>query len=232
MTHLQPAPGEPDVDAAPTLAALRAQILARAAVEPAPTRGQLAARQRIVVGLALAVSLLVFLAWGGLRPDPRPARLVIETTVGSAILAVGIAIVALGRGRSMLGRPRPWLALAVMSTPLALFAWRVLTTARYAGMSEEWSTRPGMRCLLLSGMLAITPLVSLLWLRRGSDTVHPRLTAAAFGAAAGAAAWVVVDLWCPVGYVPHLLFGHVAPVVLLTVLSAVLGSRVLRLRRP
>ncbi|HYQ18902.1 MAG TPA: NrsF family protein [Polyangiaceae bacterium] len=232
MTRLQSSPNDPDADSGASLAELRAQILARAADEPAPTRAEVGARQRLILGLALAVSLLIFLAWGGLRPDPRPLRLVVETTVGSAILAVGVAIVALGRGGSMLGRPKPWLVLVVLSTPVALFAWRVLTTTRYPGMAAEWSTRPGLRCLLLSGMLAITPLLGLLWLRRGSDPVHPRMTAASFGAAAGAASWVVVDLWCPVGYVPHLLLGHVAPVVLLTVLSALLGSRVLRLRKP
>jgi len=63
-------------------------------------------------------------------------------------------------------------------------------------------------------------------LRRGSDPLHPVLTAAAFGAAVGAGAWVLVDLWCPVGYVPHVLLGHVLPLLLLIGLSALLGSRV------
>ena len=131
----------------------------------------------------------------------------------------------------MLGRPKSWLALVVVSTPIALLAWRLFTSARHPGMAAEWSTRPGLRCLLLSGMLAITPLLGLLWLRRGTDPVHPRMTAAALAAATGAGSWVMVDLWCPVGYVPHLLLGHVAPVVLLTALSALLGSRMLKLRK-
>jgi hypothetical protein len=41
---------------------------------------------------------------------------------------------------------------------------------------------------------------------------------------------VLVDLWCPVGYVPHLLLGHVLPLLLLMTLSAVLGSRVIALQ--
>jgi hypothetical protein len=228
---LETTPTDPGPEAGATLAELRARVLARAASEPAPTRADVAFQRRLVVGLALAVSLLIFLAWGGMRPSPRPSRLVLETTAGSAVLAIGIAILALGRGRSMLGRPKPWLAFAVVSTPILLFGWRVAVTARYPGMDAEWSTRPGLRCFVLSAMLAITPLLGLLWLRRGSDPIHPRLTAAAFAAAAGAAAWVLVDLWCPVGYVPHLLLGHVAPVVLLTALSALIGSRSLGLRR-
>jgi hypothetical protein len=215
----------------PTLAELRARVLQRATQEPAPTRAQHAARQHIVIALSLAVSLLVFLALGGVRSSPRPTKLMLETAIGSTVLAIAVASVALGRGRSMLGRPGLWLWLVVVSTPIALFGWRVFTSARYAGMTAEWSTRPGLRCLLLSGMLAITPLLGLLWLRRGSDPVHPRMTAAALAAAAGAGSWVLVDLWCPVSYVPHLLLGHVAPVVLLTLLSAVLGGRVLKLRK-
>ena len=229
---LEPAHPDPSAEGGATLAELRARVLARAAREPAPTRGDVALQRRLVVGLALAISLLIFLAWGGIRPSPRPSRLVLETTAGSAVLAIGVAILAFGRGRSMLGRPKPWLAFAVVSTPVLLFGWRVLVTARYPGMDAEWSNRPGLRCFVLSGMLAITPLLGLLWLRRGSDPLHPRLTAAAFGAAAGAAAWVLVDLWCPIGHVPHLLLGHVAPVVLLTALSALIGSRSLGLRKP
>lgn len=228
---LEPTPTDPGLDGGATLAELRARVLTRAADLPAPTRGDAALQRRLVVGLALAISLLVFLAWGGIRPGPRPNRLVLETAAGSAVLALGIGILAFGRGRSMLGRPQPWLGLAIVSTPVMLFVWRVLMTARYDGMAAEWNTRPGLRCFVLSGLLAITPLFGLLWLRRGSDPVHPRLTAAGFGAAAGAAAWVLVDLWCPVGYVPHLLIGHVAPVVSLTVLSALIGSRTLGLRK-
>jgi len=229
---LEAPPTNPGPEEGATLAELRAQVLLRAAREPAPTRDDVVRQRRLVAALALAISLLIFLAWGGMRPSARPSRLVLETAAGSAVLALGIAVVALGRGRSMLGRPKPWLALSVVAAPVLLFGWRVLITTRYPGMDAEWSTRPGLRCFVLSAMLAITPLLGLLWLRRGSDPIHPRLTAAAFGAAAGAAAWVLVDLWCPVGYVPHLLLGHVTPVVLLTTLSALLGSRSLSLRRP
>lgn len=213
------------------LADLRARVLAQAGRQPAPTRAQLSLRSIVVAMLVLAVSLLVFFAWGGVRASPRPGMLVLETAVGSAFLAGSVAVAALGRGRSMLGRSRPWLWLVVVATPLALFGWRVLASARYPGMMVEWTERPGFRCFAFSSVLALTPLLGVLWLRRGTDPVNPYLTAAAFGAAAGAGAWVFVDLWCPVGYVPHLLLGHVAPIVLLTVLSAAVGSRLLRLRR-
>jgi hypothetical protein len=41
---------------------------------------------------------------------------------------------------------------------------------------------------------------------------------------------VLVDLWCPVGHVPHLLAGHVGPMLLVGAVGAVAGARVLGVR--
>jgi len=207
-------------------AQLRAQVIELSARSPSPTRSRLALEQRFVLMIVMLVPLLVFIAWGGIRMGPRPDRLVLQTALGSAGLAACLAIVGIGRGRSMLGRPRSWLLTQVLLTPVLLFAWRVLSSACYPHMMEQWVDRPGVRCFTLSVVLAFAPLLGLLWLRRGSDPLHPVLTAAAFGAAVGAGAWVLVDLWCPVGYVPHVLLGHVLPLLLLIGLSALLGSRV------
>lgn len=208
-------------------AQLRAQVIGLTAREPSPTRAQLSRKQRIVLCIVMLVPLLVFIAWGGIRVGPRPERLVLQTALGSAVLAAGLAIVGIGRGRSMLGRPRSWLVVQVLLTPLLLLCWRVLSSARYPNMMVQWVDRPGLRCFALSMILALAPLLGVLWLRRGSDPLHPRLTAAASGASVGAGAWVLVDLWCPVGYVPHLLLGHVLPLLLLVALSALLGGRVI-----
>ena len=61
--------------------------------------------------------------------------------------------------------------------------------------------------------------------------MHPVTSGAASGVAAGAGAWAMIDLWCPVAYPPHLLLGHVLPIVLLTVVGAVLGGRLLGVGR-
>ena len=220
-------PQNPDA----SLAELRARVLAQAGEQPAPTRAQVSRQRGVAAVLVLLVTLALFFAWGGVRSSPRPDKLVLETALGSAILAVGIALAALGRGRSMLGRSRGWLWAVVVAAPLALFAWRVLASSQYPGMMVQWAERPGWRCFAFSCALAVAPLLTVLWLRRGSEPVHPYLTAAAFGAAAGAGAWVLVDMWCPVAYVPHLLLGHVAPLLLLSVLGALVGSRILKLRK-
>ncbi|HKO51103.1 MAG TPA: NrsF family protein [Polyangiaceae bacterium] len=213
------------------VAQLRARVIDLTTREPSPTRAQLSRKHRLVLCIAMLVPLLVFIGWGGIRVGPRPERLVLETALGSAVLAAGVAIVGIGRGRSMLGRPRAWLVTQVLLTPVLLFGWRVLTSAGYPNMMNRWLDRPGFRCLSLSLILALAPLLGLLWLRRGSDPVQPRLTAAAVGAGVGAGAWLLVDLWCPVGYVPHLLLGHVLPLLVLIALSALVGSRVIAVAR-
>ncbi len=214
-----------------SLATLRTRVLAHAGAEPSPTRSQLAQRQRLLVLAAVLVPLLVFLLLGGVRASPRPTQLVVETALGAALLATVIACLALRRGSSMLGRPRVWLGAVVLLTPVVLFAWRTLASSRYPEMMTEWVTRPGLRCFALSEALAVVPLLGLLWLRRGSDPTHPQLAGAAVAAAVGAATWVLVDLWCPVSYVPHLLLGHVLPLLLLMLVGGLLGGRLLNVRR-
>jgi hypothetical protein len=221
----------PKGSSAKTLAQLRSQVLEQARREPAPTRAGLAAKQRTVAIVALVVPLLIFGALGGVRLGPRPSELALMTALGSALLAGAAAIFGFARGRSMLGRPRAWLLGVALLTPSLLFTWRSLVSSHYPDMMAQWSERPGLRCLLLSGALSLAPLAGALWLRRGTDPVHPHLSAAGIGATVGAGSWVLVDLWCPVGYVPHVLLGHVAPLVLVVLISALFGGRILAQKR-
>jgi hypothetical protein len=181
--------------------------------------------RRWVAVAGLLSSLVVFVAWGGFRTAARPGRLVLETALGSAVVAATAAAVTLRRGRSMLGRPRAHLLAVAFFTPAVLFAWKVFASARYPGALAEWPDRPGLRCLLLGCLLSIGPLLALLWIRRGSEPANPRQNAAALGASAAAGAWVLVDTWCPVAYVPHLLLGHVLPVIACVAAAVALGSR-------
>ena len=209
-------------------AQLRAQVIEQARSEAAPTRAQLMARNAVLLAVCTLAPLAIFLGMGGVRAAPRPQALVLETALGSALLALLVASAGLSRGRSMLGRPRAFLVSVVLLTPLSLLAWRVLSSSQYPDMMQKWSARPGLRCFLLSCSMSAVPLLGVLWMRRGSMPANPRLTAAAFAAAVGAAVWVLVDLWCPVGYVPHLLLGHVLPMTLLMALSALFGSRLFK----
>ena len=139
------------------------------------------------------------------------------------VIAVTALMVVLKRGRSMLGRPAPLLLGLALVIPIALVAWKLGVSARFPGMMEPWPERPGYRCLLLSCLMVAWPLIAVVLVHRGSDPVHPRLRGAAIGAAVGACAWVMVDLWCPVAYAPHVMLGHAMPLVLSTALGTWLG---------
>jgi hypothetical protein len=167
------------------------------------------------------------LAAGGVRLGPRPPLLVVATALGGAGLTLAALFLALGRSRSMLGRPLGILLLASVCLPAALLTWKSYLSALFPEMDAPWPGRPGLRCLGLGVALSLVPLFSALVARRGSQVVHPGAGGAAIGVAAGMAAFVFVDLWCPVGFLPHLLLGHLLPIVIAVLLGALVGPRLL-----
>jgi len=90
----------------------------------------------------------------------------------------------------------------------------------------QWTLRPGLRCFSLSLLVAVGPLLCFLAIRR-SAPLRPALNGAVMGLAAGASAWVAVDVWCPVAYLPHLLIGHVLPLFVLAAAGALIGRATL-----
>jgi hypothetical protein len=166
----------------------------------------------------------------GIRTGPRPTPLIIATAVGSATIAAASLWVAVARGKSMVGRPRAWLLATIVLAPACYLAWKVASTAPFPVMSDRWPGRVGLKCFGLCLLFSVPPLATLFYLRRGSDPVHPQALGAAYGAAVGACATLLVDLWCPVAYVPHLLLGHTLPVALLSLIGAWLGHRFLTIR--
>jgi hypothetical protein len=209
---------------------LKEKLLARVRATPRASVSQF--RMRSIVLLAVALSLsAVFFDWrGGLRQAPRPTELVLETALGALVIAAVAWWTALGRGGSMLGRPARMLTALAVLTPVALFLWKLIWSAQDAGMMDAWPERPGFRCLYLSLATGFWPLLAMLALRQGTDPNHPSVTGASMGVAAAACAWVFIDLWCPVAYVPHLMLGHVLPVAILAVAGALLGRFLLRVR--
>jgi hypothetical protein len=209
---------------------LKNKILAAAASETSATRQERVVRSAILALSAVAVPLLLFTLVGGARVGPRPVGLVAMTVLGTSAIAAWALFAAFGRGQSMLGRSRGLLLGTALAVPVAFLIWKVAASSGVPHMLDPWPDRPGLRCLALTALFAAWPLVALGWERSGSDPVHPRALGLALGVAAGAAAAVLVDLWCPVGHVPHLLTGHVAPMLLLGGLGALVGARVLGVR--
>ena len=209
---------------------LKQRILTAAAADPSPARGRISAGSAVLVGSAVVTPLLLFFLVGGVRAEPRPLSLVLATGLGALAIAACALFVALGRGPSMLGRARGWLIGTAVVAPLAFVTWKIAFSAGVPEMMSAWSSRPGYRCFALTAALGSWPFFVMAWLRRGSDPTHPRSLGLALGVSAGAAAVALVDLWCPVGHVRHLVAGHVAPMLVLGLLGILAGQRILAVR--
>jgi len=123
-----------------------------------------------------------------------------------------------------------WLTAVVVGTPALLFAMMFAFAVLHPEVTLLHPERIGYRCLGLTLAGAVFPLLSLAFIRRGSDPVHPVATGAALGAACGAAAGVMVELWCPVAAPRHVAVGHILPIAIVSVLGALLGARVIAMR--
>ena len=226
-------------------AGLKARVLAAAAAEPSPTRVAVNRRNILIGMLAAASGVGAFLIFSTLMSEGQLVRLggevlpyrhlerpvwLVVTTAGGALGVAAIALwFALCRGRSMLGRSRRALLYGIALIPLGLFAWKVSCSLVFGDPMVDWPERAGLRCLSLSLLIAAGPLLAFLAARR-SAPVQPVLNGAAIGVASGACAWVALDLWCPVAFVPHLLLGHVLPLCILAGAGALLGEAVLSVR--
>lgn len=217
---------------------LRARVMAAVAAEPSPTRAAVRRRSQRLGVVAAASAIGAFVVFSALLSDSQLLRLggdvgprqhvarslglVVTTATGAIAVAAAAVWLALGRGRSMLGRPRRPLVYGGLAIPLALLAWKVGASLAFGAAMVPWPERPGERCLSLSLLVAAGPLLCFLAVR-GRAPAWPALNGAVIGCAAGACAWVAVELWCPVSYLPHLLLGHVLPVVVLAGAGGLLG---------
>ena len=206
---------------------LRARVLAAAAATPSPTRRE---KRRSVATLLLAsvvVALALFEGAGGLEhAKGRPLSITLAIAGGWGLFCAALSWITLGRGRSTLGRAPALIFLAALATPALLIAWMHVFDGSYV----EPFVRFGWRCFGYNLLMAALPLVSLLVLRRGAEPRSPWALGAGIGAVCGAWAGVLVDLWCPLTNLPHVLFGHVLPVALLVAAGALLGQRTLGVR--
>ena len=224
---------------------IKARVLAVVGAEPSPTRTAVNLRNTLLNMLAGVGGMVAFVVFALFMSDSQLLRLggqvspqqhldrsiwLVATTAGGALGVAATAVwLALWRGRSMLGRSRRSLLYGSALIPIGLFAWKVICSLAFAYPMMAWPERPGLKCLALSLLIAIGPLSAFLAVRRRAP-VRPALNGASMGIAAGACAWVAVDLWCPVASVPHLLLGHVLPLCILAAVGAVLGDAFLSVR--
>ena len=203
---------------------LRQRVLAAVAAERSPARPAMARLRWLLLGGAGAASLAIFALAGGVRPTGRPAALWVVTSAGAMAVAAAATVLAFRRGPSMLGRSASVLLGVALVTPVLLLAWKLGVSSLIPEMTRWWPERPGFRCLKLATATGLAPTAAMLYLWRGTAPAHPRLTGLALGVSAGALVWVLVDVWCPVAHVHHLLLGHVLPLACFGAIGAAAGG--------
>jgi hypothetical protein len=207
---------------------LKRRVLAAVRTQPAPTQSAVRQRGWLTFGICAAIALAVFAWAGGVRIYDRPGLLIVWTCVGWIVAASAAAAFGVARGRSMLGRSTASLIWLIIALPVALLAWKIGVTLPFGSeMVAPWPGRPGFRCLGLSLAMAAPLLAAFVVIRRRSDPVHPGIAGAVLGITAGVAAGTFVDLWCPVAHLPHLLLGHIVPLVVVALIGAWVGRRLL-----
>jgi hypothetical protein len=118
-----------------------------------------------------------------------------------------------------------WLAIAVAPTLAALAV--IAGVSWPDGALDVVGIGAHAMCFTLSVLLSLGPLVACMTAGRGTEAVAPRRSGAALGAVAGVWAGLAMQLHCSVAWVPHVLLGHVLPVVLTTAAGFALGTTVL-----
>jgi hypothetical protein len=161
----------------------------------------------------------------------RPLWFCLAAAVTWAAVAALSMMGALGHERGASWRSGGVLLAIAVGTPALLFGLMFAAAVVAPDLTAPCTERTGLRCIGLTMAAAVFPLLALLRVRRQSDPVHPAATGAALGSACGAAAGVMVVLWCPVASPAHIALGHVLPVVVLSVIGALLGARALAVRR-
>ena len=207
---------------------LRDKILADAAATKSRTRSEGRRRAVLFYAVAALLGLPLFVLWGGFEHAAgRPLSLTVGLSAGALLLAVAAASVAWWRGKSQIGRSQTALLAIAVLVPIITYVWMVSWHGRYT----EPFQRVGWRCFAMTIASGSPLLVAALWLRKHTIAVHPVAGGAALGAAAGAFGSVTVDLWCPLTNSPHVLIGHVFPIILLAFVGTIAGRFVLAVRR-
>ncbi len=210
---------------------VRARILAQVGATPSPTRDAGRVHLWLILPSSVIVAGALYFAFGGANHGQgRATWFYAASSVGWVMVATLSAWGALYKGGSAVGRTRAWLLATAVGTPAALFAMMFGFAVAHPEVTMIHPERLGLKCLGLTVAAAAFPLVALANLRRSSDPVHPVATGTALGSACGASAGVMVELWCPVATPAHVALGHILPIILMALVGALLGARVIAIR--
>ena len=217
------------------LESLKVRVLQAVRERPMPRRiGRFPST--VVLAVLSAAIMFAVIEWvppllgdvGGLaHAARRPAPIETGMVVGVVAMALVSTWLLSPLRRSMLSPPRGLLLCVAIGVPVLVGAWIIL----WHGTYNAPFLRGGLRCFVLTLLTAPWPFATLVYACRRFEPRHPGTAGAALGAVAGAWAAAMVELWCPVVEVEHVLVGHVLPLLVLVVTGAGIGRRLLRLRK-
>jgi len=172
------------------------------------------------------VAVLAF-AGGPSHAAGRPAESGVWIVAGTLALAVTSTWLSLPHRRSMLSPARGPLLAVALGVPVLVGAWLLSWHTTY----DDPVVRTGFRCFALTAATAPWPFMALAYFSRRLDPRHPAIAGAALGSTAGAWAAVMVELWCPLAVLDHVVVGHVLPLAFLALAGSVYGTRTFGLRQ-
>lgn len=207
--------------------ATKERIFAEIARHRSPTRATGRRRALIAYALGILACLVVFQAVGGIHhSEGRPLRFTLFIGGGMLVLAAIASRSTLFRSMAMAKRPAAlaWIVCSVV--PLITLLW----LGAWHGYYAEPFQRVGYRCVGLGSATGAILLAVTLYLQRHTMPRSSFAMGAALGAASAAWSAIFVVLWCPLTNAPHVCVGHVLPVFVITLLGALVGTKVLALR--
>lgn len=201
--------------------ALRAQVLERLGKDPPPPPRSGARFVPLAVALGLQLAFGVGTLRGNFWLLDRRAILGVSLSLG--LLALATLSVVLTPGRLGLGATVGWLRLlGVLAAPLYAACTLLWPLGTFDKEVAAWG------CMIGSGVLGVTVVAGLTFALRRAVPSAIVARAALIGATGGAWAGFAMHLHCPACDRSHILFGHVVPIVLLTLGSAMVLPRWLR----
>lgn len=209
-------------------ASVRDRILEAARKESAPWRDRVRDRRRMALSFGAAIALASFALAGSIGSLPRP--FLFACAAGWSIAAFAVTLVGLSRGAMMLGRSTRALVLSAAALAPFVLGWILMLVFYMQPPCIKPAPYVHLVCCALGIAFAAAPLAAMLWVRRGSDPVHPTQTGAVLGAASGAWGGLLIHLHCPFADPTHAVLGHVVPIVLVAIAGAFVGRRVLAVR--
>jgi hypothetical protein len=166
----------------------------------------------------------------GLVVAPAEELRLVWTCTLLGVLTLGATLAALWRGHRGLGASATTLALTGL---IVVAVYSALTLLRPLHLNDapaaNLTISPwGARCALIASIVGVGVIACFAAALRRAAPVATGLRGAAIGAAAGMWASVAVFVFCPSGDSPHLLVGHVLPLLALLGVGATLVPRWLR----